>query len=336
MQRNSVRAYTLVELLVVIAIIGILVALLLPAVQAAREAARRTQCTNNLRQVGLSVLNYEDAERRLPSSVFVESADDAAEDRGVWGVHTQILPFLDEYPLFDRIDFETGWKHQSGVVGVKIPVFRCPSDPRSGDANPWNDEGAQSYPSSYGFNFGTWFVHDPVAGTGGDGVFIPNTPLMMSSIRDGTSKTLLAAEVETWTPYTCVGGPPKTKIPNTLAAAEAAIASGSEDHLTGHTAWFDGRVHQTGFTATLPPRSEPIYVMNGKLKVADYSSWLEGMGGSTGSPTYAIVTSRSHHAGTVNIAKADGTVSVVGSVDMMLWRAAATRDGGELVETNYW
>jgi prepilin-type N-terminal cleavage/methylation domain-containing protein/prepilin-type processing-associated H-X9-DG protein len=117
--------FTLVELLVVIAIIGILIALLLPAVQAAREAARRSQCVNNLKQVGLALFNYESSYRRLPYGT-----NGCCTPPGTNWV-TAIFPFMEQQNLFNRIDFNRGFKHANNADEVKqiIPGLICPSDP---------------------------------------------------------------------------------------------------------------------------------------------------------------------------------------------------------------
>jgi prepilin-type N-terminal cleavage/methylation domain-containing protein len=127
------RGFTLVELLVVIAIIGVLVSLLLPAVQAAREAARRMSCTNNLKQIGLAMHNFHDTNNRLPSNV---RPDAVSTVRVRWA--TYVLPFMEQTPLYDRIDFNKNWSDQtintSGVsnqqcFATRIPNYECPSAP---------------------------------------------------------------------------------------------------------------------------------------------------------------------------------------------------------------
>ena len=112
------RAFTLVELLVVIAIIGVLVALLLPAVQAAREAARRSQCQNHLKQIGLAVHNFEDIYKTLPHSRY--------DDRYTWAV--EILPFVEQKSLYDQWDLTKNYYKQNAVARMTtVPVYFCPS-----------------------------------------------------------------------------------------------------------------------------------------------------------------------------------------------------------------
>src|SRR5688572_2662777 len=132
MSRNRV-AFTLVELLVVIAIIGILVALLLPAVQAAREAARRIHCANTLKQIGLATHNYHDRAGFLPPGYFDNNPDpasDASFDQGPgWGWTTYILPELEQANVLDQINFSQN-AGSGTVCQVPLPMFRCPSDRR--------------------------------------------------------------------------------------------------------------------------------------------------------------------------------------------------------------
>jgi prepilin-type N-terminal cleavage/methylation domain-containing protein len=129
------RAFTLVELLVVIAIIGVLVSLLLPAVQAAREAARRTQCVNNMKQFGIAVHSYHDAKKKLPSSVRPFAASTIRA-----GAFVLMLPYLERSDLFDQYDFNVTWSHVNNVPisATRISSYECPSSPSVGgkDHNP--------------------------------------------------------------------------------------------------------------------------------------------------------------------------------------------------------
>ncbi|MEQ8849926.1 DUF1559 domain-containing protein [Botrimarina sp.] len=134
--RRRARAFTLVELLVVIAIIGILVALLLPAVQAARESARRVQCTNNLRQIGLGLMNYHDTNGNFPpGSVSMGNSSRTSEWQN-WGIC--ILPFVEETALFDQYDFEKNNADpvQQPVAQAILPMMECPTDENTGQLMP--------------------------------------------------------------------------------------------------------------------------------------------------------------------------------------------------------
>ncbi len=324
-------AFTLVELLVVIAVVGILLALLLPAVQAARGAARRAECSNNLRQIGLAILHYESTYRTLPASTIVDFNVSATGDNGCWGVHGRILQFLEQANLYDRVDLSTAWDFQQAIDGLEVPMYTCPSDPGTGQIRDPGGGKVHLVPTTYGFNMGTWFVFDPVTRQGGDGAFYPNSHLRLAAFRDGTSNTLLAAEVKAWQFYTRNGGPPDTGIPTGSAAAAAIVESGAQSKSTGHTEWPDGRVHHTGFTATLSPNTFVPFHDNGRTVDADYNSWQEGKNGSAGHPSYAIVTSRSYHPGIVHVGYVDGSVKPVSeTIDLATWRALATRARSEV------
>lgn len=333
---NFNRGFTLIELLVVIAIIAVLVALLLPAVQQAREAARRTSCKNNLKQMGLAVHNYQTAHRVFPPGAAVNTSLTSTGNNGSWGVHGRLLPFLEQGNLYDQVDLTVGWDSQIVINGLKIDVYSCPSDPLAGQPRSFTDGRPSLWPTTYGFNYGTWFVFDPVTGRGGNGMFSPNASLSFRDAIDGSSNTLLAAEVKAWTPYTRNGGPASTTIPQTIADAQASIATGTSFKLnpaTGHTEWPDGRVHHTGVTVTFTPNTNITYSDGATTyEHVDYNSWQEGRDGVNGSPTYAIITARSFHTGIVNVLLLDGsTRSISENIDLSVWRGLGTRAGGEIL-----
>lgn len=338
--------FTLIELLVVIAIIAILIALLLPAIQQAREAARRTQCRNNLKQIGLAIHNYIDIASVLPPSACIDPTNDSVEVHWAWSVHGQILPFLDQSNLHNLVDLTTAWNVQAVIDRVKIPEYSCPSDPRAGTPRDLGVGKVTVFPTTYGVNFGTWFVYDPTTGEGGDGAFFPNAGLRIASFTDGASNTLLTSEVKAWTPYRGNGGPATTQIPQNVTEAESAIASGAMFRSTGHTEWADGRVHHSGFTTTMTPNTNtscnneittPDIAFSGPpalfwFEECDFNSWTEGLSGVSGNPSFAIVTSRSHHTGIVQVGLVDGSCqSISDSIDLSVWRKLGTRSGGEPV-----
>lgn len=192
------RAFTLIEVLVVIAIIGALVALLLPAVQASRDSARRLQCTNNLKQVGLALLSYEGTNKALPSgyvSEFTSTGDDTGPG---WGWCSFILPQMEEPAIFRVIDFKLPIDDaRNGVRVANVPSFFCPTDsvPRVWEAKSRDVSGnplelicevaASNYVGMYG-------TTEP--GVDGDGLFFRNSKVALKEITDGTSRTIAVGE----------------------------------------------------------------------------------------------------------------------------------------------
>lgn len=220
--------FTLVELLVVIAIIGILIALLLPAVQAAREAARRSQCGNNLKQIGLALHNYHDVHKRMPPGyVLAPGPAPVAGDYASWGWGTMILPFMEQQPLYDRLqptvarlsDALTAGDPYDRVADMQIPLsaFRCPSDKgdelNTGHTLPnnagtgvatamsnyvgsntcirWHSGGRLTGPDA---NVPCQWSPPPSAANAPTGVFFRDKGLNFAKISDGTSNTLAVTE----------------------------------------------------------------------------------------------------------------------------------------------
>ncbi len=211
---NSRSGFTLVELLVVIAIIGILIGMLLPAVQQVREAARRIQCANNVRQLSLAVLNYESAHMNFPAGWTAVGEDASTGDAFFpgWAWSAELLPFIEQQNVSNLIDFEVPLTDavNEPVQTAVIETFLCPSDPdptildfgvalTSGPVgggsslrNPLQTDGLNLARSNYSGVFGNLdFEEDPFRG---NGTFFGNSGISFQQIRDGSSNTIIIGE----------------------------------------------------------------------------------------------------------------------------------------------
>ncbi len=191
------KGFTLIELLVVIAIIAILIALLLPAVQQAREAARRSTCKNNLKQIGLALHNYHETHRVFPfGQMHPISTALAGEDRRVMWMH-MLLPFLDQSTLYNTISPRfvgtTGALTWPGRETI-LPVFMCPSDPESGKIETAGGS-RQGFHGNYVVCAGSTTFGTTGQGLSLNGLFYVRSNTRMRDITDGTSNTAMASEI---------------------------------------------------------------------------------------------------------------------------------------------
>jgi prepilin-type N-terminal cleavage/methylation domain-containing protein/prepilin-type processing-associated H-X9-DG protein len=308
-RRQRVAGFTLVELLVVIAIIGVLVGLLLPAVQSAREASRRSQCQNNLRQIALACHGYHDAYDRFPSGGLPPTQAQGSQ----FSALTQVLPFIEEQNVEQLVDF--GVPVQDAINaparGSRIGTFLCPSDGRD---NPMATLGAAT---NYVANTGAMPFFVIPGRSLFSGMFYVNTAVRMADVKDGTSKTALFSERLMADGSNGIVSPVEDVFfhPGNPADAEEAhtLCLGLDTgNLANQFPLFMGAPwmhHQHRYQHISPP--------NGR------SCGFFMVGKSTMPPS-------SRHPGGVHVARVDGSVgSVSSTVDLAAWRALGTRSGGE-------
>ena len=334
--------FTLVELLVVIAIVGILVALLLPSLSAVRESARSASCKSNLKQIGLAMKTYETTNRRYPASFEFTVGENLQTNNGSWSIHGRLLPYMDMNWVKEMVDLTVGYddpiNQETGIPIMRVHNYMCPSEEydqvRIKKGNPY------VYPQNYGFNFGSWLVWDPNTNTGGDGSFFPNSNLRSSSFRDGLSRTLCAAEVKAYTPYTRNIDSDPGERPTTVEELATTAKDGQtkvgvdKNNCTGHTEWCDGRVHHSGITTVFTPNTFVACELTGekdgvtKTYDIDFNSGQEGKWDQY-PVTKAAITSRSYHMGHVNVVMMDGSVHAVeDDIDPLEWQSMGSRNDG--------
>jgi len=330
--RRLRRAFTLVELVVVIAIIGILIALLLPAVQAAREAARRTQCTNNLKQIGLAMHNFHDSHKEFPCGWPLKACPNYPSIPSYlyrWSPLAMITPYMEQYAVYEAMDLEMplfghdgnysiyGYGvHPNNVVPVSqvVKPFLCPSDKErviEAGFGPTNYKWCRGSGRNGGSN------------RSADGVFVFD-PQRFADILDGTSNTAMFSES-----LLGPGGSPGTPEPSGMLTAQNAaevivLLSGggplSEANcsVVGSTAamnrgarWADSWVCYTSYDHWLPPNSQ--------IPDCGYQS-------------YVWHPARSRHPGGANLLLCDGSVRFISdTIDLQTWHGVGSRNGGEVL-----
>lgn len=297
-------AFTLVELLVSIAIIGVLAGLLLPAVQQAREATRRMQCQNNLKQIGLAFQNYHSSLRRFPPG-YISNVNSLGNEIGSgWGWGSLLLPQLEQPAIYNQINFNLGIEHSANINARlhKMPTFLCPSDStpdrwqvenRNPSTGAFVSNICEVAPSNYVGMFGTF---EP--GVDGDGMLFRNQSIGFQSVLDGSSSTLLVGErgfrlgPATWTG----------------AVTNAVIVPDGSDGV-----------------GTGPPESASSLILS-----------HSGDGFGPGDRRSHVNQFFSEHTGGVQFLFVDGHVSFLSSsIDYKVYQGLTTRAGGETISGDY-
>jgi prepilin-type N-terminal cleavage/methylation domain-containing protein/prepilin-type processing-associated H-X9-DG protein len=338
MKADPRRGFTLIELLVVITIIGILIALLLSAVQSAREAARRLHCSNNMKQLGLALHQYEGQQGVLPPTMVLNGSSTTTAWTNGWSVNVRILPAIEQQNVFNAINFTISfqeWENRT-ATGVVITQFLCPSEPnqQATDHASYGKVGGVNY----GWCMGDWFVWGGFIGPQTNrSAFGPNQSRRWADFTDGLSQTVILSEVKNYQNYLrdC-GGLSRISNPSNIPPANADPFQVAPEYSgtactakpDGHAEWVDGGVHHTGFTTAWTPNRK---ISNASVADLDINGQREKVGG----PTFAAITSRSYHPGGVNMLLGDGSVRFVKStVDGSTWRALGTVGGGEVVSSD--
>ncbi len=330
---RAIAGFTLVELLVVISIIGVLMGLLLPAVQMAREAARRTSCQNNLRQLGLSMHNYQSAKQYFPPS----TKTDGGAANQPWSGQAFLLPYFEGGNIYDRIDFRIGYHAAGnktlfpphGIAALRVAMLMCPSEVNDRSRMDPSSNQPYHYPLNYVMNVGHYLVYNPVTKTDGGGAFAPNSKLRPANFLDGLSQTLAFGEVKAFNPRVHDATLP-TVAPTNPAGVSSQVSGGSWSAQNGHTEWVCGRAIHTGFTTTFTPNTRVPHVVADQTFDIDVSSSREGRNATD--PTFAVITSRSYHTGLSNFVLMDGSVrSIDDEIDPIVYQSLGTRAGREVI-----
>ena len=340
---NRVEGFTLIELLVVIAIIAVLIGLLLPAVQSAREAARRIQCTNNLKQLGLAVHNYESTVGALPMTLTIKGTGPGVVTwTNSFGPHARILPFIEQGNVFNSANFVVDMQTppNTTILAQVVSTLICPSEIRP-QSRPLAD-GTKYGISNYGVVMGDWYVWGGLGGTTtrNRGAFGVNQCRPLAEFTDGLSNTLFMSEGKAF--FTYYRDCPTLSLindPNNVPGPDADPLSVVPEYLggcalrleEGRTQWFESGVHHNGITTAWTPNKQTPGGPGRIYADVDINSSREKLG----RPSFAAATARSYHPGGVNSLMGDGSVRFVkDTIDGRTWRALGSVAGGEVISAD--
>ena len=357
------RGFTLIELLVVIAIIAVLIALLLPAVQSAREAARRAQCTNNLKQLGIAIHNYHDIHGALPPTGQVAAQPSAGQYPAMphtqdFGMKVKLLPHMEQSPLYNAINFAaTAWIVDTGrgrtyyanttVLNAQVSTFLCPSDPNQGRKSQTRlgvtltSMGSTNYPNNLGTN--RYLNNNRFTGPAyvlGAANNTAITPVCsFRSITDGLSNTAIFSEYV------------KGRAAGTGSGQDglhmmyyAQVKWSAQGRNIGAEKFFHNACQQAtlrqgsekgsrwlvddcrwggGYAHTTTPNTRACFYQNG------------GGNPAQGEATFTMLGASSFHPGGVNVLRLDGSVKFIkSSINYNTWTALGTKDRGEIISAN--
>jgi prepilin-type N-terminal cleavage/methylation domain-containing protein/prepilin-type processing-associated H-X9-DG protein len=341
------RGFTLIELLVVIAIIAVLIALLLPAVQAAREAARRMQCVNNLKQLGLAVQNYNDVQGALPPGASYNSSTGPAPYNAMndFSMLPRILPYMEQVAVYNSLNMSadhTNAQNSTALV-TKINAFLCPSDGNvpAGTTTVGGSSQQVAY-TSYHNNNGTFPVNSTsaqydgptyqigAAQTSPSGYAGLGLTVTLASVSDGTSNTLIWGEEVRGRNETTSNGqhqvysPSNATRPTTTPINFQSLASTCQAaplqpaYGQKGAPWTDDNMEAGGgFSSINTPNKKACYY------------------GGSASKTWTMIGVSSLHSGGVNVGFLDGSVKFIkDSISQQTWWGLSTRAGGEVIDAS--
>ncbi len=343
MKKSARPGFTLIELLVVIAIIAVLIGLLLPAVQAAREAARRSQCVNSLKQLGLAAHNYHSSMNSLPPGTTIApyAVPGQQENWSAWSAQSLLLPYLEQTPLYNAINFSWGSGARGGTLSAainstayntKIASFLCPSDGQAGKSH------INSYHASQGTST---FINSANV----SGLFAYGSSYSFADISDGTSNTVAFSEAMVGdengradkmgnsTGQNVGGGAGGNAfdisgrladIQKDIATCTATWADPTKRTAGRGTRWAWGSLGANIFNTVLPPNGGGL-VKWGACRMDCCVNAIHDH--------YTNATS--FHSGGVNASMGDGSVKFIKStISMPTWWALGTKAGGETVSAD--